>query len=76
MANRDCLAALQINAAPQSHVLVGRRRIPINPVNSKVLFRLRDGFHAKRVRSITVHHRADIEIVSAVGSSNILSTRH
>ena len=66
--NRAALA--EPDAAPEAHVLVGRRGIPIDPVDAQVFLGLRDGFNGQHVRPVAHQQRRDVEFVGAIRAGN------
>src|SRR5262249_58508547 len=63
----------EVHVIPQAHVLVGRRRIPISPVNPEILERLREDFDRKDVPSRLGEFGSDIEFKRPIRSRNIFS---
>src|ERR1700690_3755362 len=54
--------------APESHVLVRRPGVPINPIYTQVFLGLRDGFDGQHVRPVALEQRGNVELVGAIGS--------
>ena len=70
--DRHGSARLQIDAAPQAHVFIGRRRIPVHPVDAEVFFRLRDGFDGQQIRPGRARaERRDFVFVGAIGAGYV-----
>ena len=61
--------------APESHVLVGRRGIPINPIDAQVFLGLRDGFDGEHVRPVAHQQRTDVELVRAISARDVMFSR-
>ncbi|MGA8560502.1 MAG: hypothetical protein WB685_13895, partial [Pseudolabrys sp.] len=61
----------QVHVLPQAHVLVGRRRIPISPVNPEIVLRLREDFDRNDVAPRLGEFGRDIEFKRPICSRNI-----
>jgi hypothetical protein len=62
----------EINLAPQTHVLVRRRWIPIDKSDCQIVFRGSENLHGENVFSAGLQRTADIEFVSAPGSGDLI----
>ena len=65
-ADFDRAALAQPDAAPEAHVLIGRRGIPVDPVDAEVFLGLRDGIDRERVGPVVREQRRDVEFVCAI----------
>ena len=72
MAHRDWTAGCEIHLAPQPHVFVRRRRIPVHKCNRQIGIARRIHLDREHVRCAQFHSFRDVELVGAPGSCHLL----
>src|ERR1035437_2005417 len=72
VANLNRSRGAQVDVTPKPHILIGRRGIPIDPIDSQVVFGGGNGFHRDHVRAIVPQKVAYIELVRAIRARDIV----
>src|SRR5713101_9069731 len=58
--------------AVEAHILIGRRRIPILPVDTEIRFGLRKCFHSENIRMTCSQQRGNLELIGSEHPRDIL----
>src|SRR5580692_10815762 len=71
VADGDWAAGFEIDRAPEAHVFIGWRGIPVNPVYAEIFVGLREGFHGQGIWLAWRELRGDFVFVGAIGAGYV-----
>ena len=75
MPDRQRAARGHVRVAPESHVLVGRRRIPVDPGYPQIARLGREHFDGHHIRAAAARKRRDVELIPPEGAGQVVLRR-